>query len=52
MFVEQEVAANELQKTLQSIGTVCDAEKLKPAQISKRVKAICNPGRTDDNQNG
>lgn len=42
VFVEQEVAANELQKTLQSIGTVCDAEKLKPAQISKRVKAICN----------
>lgn len=42
VFVEQEVAVNELQKTLQSIGTVCDAEKLKPVQISKRIKAICN----------
>ena len=27
---------------MQSIGTVCDAEKLKPVQISKRIKAICN----------
>ena len=42
VFVEQEVTANELQKTLQNIGTVCNAEKLKPAQISKRIKVICN----------
>ena len=42
IFVEQEVATNELQKTLQNLGTVCNVEKLKPIQISKRIKAICN----------
>ena len=42
IFIENEVSTNELQKTIQELGTVCDFEKLKPAQISKRMKAICN----------
>lgn len=42
VFIEKEVATNELYKTLQSLGNVCNFEKLKPAQISKRIKAICN----------
>lgn len=42
LFIEKEVAANELQKTIQSLGKVCNFEKLKPMQIGKRIKAICN----------
>ena len=42
VFIEKEIASNELQKTISSLGIVCNFEKLKPAQISKRIKAICN----------
>ena len=42
VFIEQEVGTNELQKTIQKLGVVCNFEKLKPVQISKRIKAICN----------
>lgn len=42
VFIEAEVSTNELQKTLQTVGEVCNFEKLKPVQISKRLKAICN----------
>jgi len=42
VFIEKEVATNELFKTIQNLGISCNFEKLKPAQISKRIKAICN----------
>lgn len=42
LFIEKEVAANELQKTIQNLGQVCNFEKLKPMQIGKRIKTICN----------
>lgn len=42
VFIEKEVGTNELQKIIQKLGTVCEFEKLKPVQISKRIKAICN----------
>ena len=42
LFIDNEVATNELFKTIQSFGEVCNFEKLKPIQISKRIKAICN----------
>ena len=42
IFIEKEIGTNELQKTIQKLGTVCEFEKLKPIQISKRMKAICN----------
>lgn len=42
VFIEKEVSTNELQKTIQNLGVVCNFEKLKPAQISKRIKVICN----------
>lgn len=41
VFIEQEIETNDLYKTIQKIGTVCNFEKLKPIQISKRLKAIC-----------
>ncbi len=42
LFIEQEIGSNELEKVIQKVGTVCNFEKLKPIQISKRIKAICN----------
>ena len=42
VFIEQEVSSNALQKTIQKLGIVCNFEKLKPIQISKRLKAICS----------
>ena len=42
VFIESEPGTNELYKTIQNVGQVCNFEKLKPAQISKRMKAICN----------
>lgn len=40
VFIEQEIGTNELSKTVQKIGTVCNFEKLKPIQIAKRIKQI------------
>lgn len=42
IFIEEEVDKNELQKTIDKLGIVCEFTKLKPIQISKRLKAICN----------
>ena len=42
VFIEQEIGTNDLQKTIQKLGIVCNFEKLKPLQISKRIKSICS----------
>lgn len=42
VFIEAEVAKNELQKSIEQLGIICNFEKLKPIQISKRIKAICS----------
>ncbi len=42
VFVEQEVDKNELYKTIEKLGKVCNFEELKPMQIGNRIKAICN----------
>ena len=41
VFIEQEVNKNDLYTTIEKLGTVCNFEELKPAQISARIKAIC-----------
>lgn len=41
VFIEQDITTNELQKTIQKFGVVCNFEQLKPVQISKKLKAIC-----------
>ena len=41
VFVEQEADKNELYKTIENMGIVCNFEELKPSQISARLKAIC-----------
>lgn len=42
VFVEAEIDANSLSKTIEKCGIACNFEKLKPAQIGARLKAICN----------
>lgn len=42
VFVETEIDANSLSKTIEKYGIACSFEKLKPAQIGVRLKAICN----------
>lgn len=41
VFVEQEADKNELYKTIEKIGIVCNFEELNPAQITNRIKSIC-----------
>ena len=42
VFIEEEADNNSLFKTIEKNGVVCNFEKLKPAVISTRLKAICN----------
>lgn len=42
VFVEETVEKNKLTEAIEKNGIVCNFEILKPAQISKRLKAICN----------
>lgn len=42
VFIEKEIVKNELQKSIEQLGIICNFEKLKPIQISKRIKAICS----------
>lgn len=41
IFIEQEADKNELYKTIEKLGTICNFEELKPAQITSRIKGIC-----------
>lgn len=49
VFIEQEIDKNELQKTIDSLGISCEFSKLKPIQIAKRIKAICNAYKVNIN---
>ena len=49
VFVETEIDANILSKTIEKYGVICDFEKLKPAQIAARLKAICNAYKVNIN---
>lgn len=42
VFIEETVEKNKLLEAIEKNGIVCNFEVLKPAQISKRLKAICN----------
>ena len=42
VFVENDVDKNNLYKAIEKNGCVCNFEKQKPAEISKRLKSICN----------
>lgn len=42
IFIEEELTKCELTNTIQELGEVCNFEKLKPLELKKRLKSICN----------
>ncbi len=42
VFIEENISKCELAKIIEENGEVCNFEKLKPIDIKKRLKAICN----------
>lgn len=42
IFIENEIDKNNLYKTLEKHGIICNFEKQKPQEIIKRLKSICN----------
>lgn len=41
LFIETEIDSNNLVKTIEKYGAVCNFEKLKPIQLIQRLKNIC-----------
>lgn len=42
LFIEDEVDKNDLYKEIEKVGCVCNFERQKPIDLTKRLKAICN----------
>jgi len=42
LFIEEDVSKVDLQKVIEENGIVCNFERLKPLDIKKRLKGICN----------
>lgn len=42
IFIEEDISKCDLVKVIEQNGIVCNFEKLKPIDIKKRIKAICN----------
>lgn len=51
IFVEQETDKNELYKTIEKLGVICNFEELKPIQIVNRIKAIAKAYKTEIEEN-
>ena len=50
VFIENEVDKNKLYKAIEENGCVCNFEKQKPQDLSKRLKAICNAYKVNIDQ--
>ena len=42
VFIEEEISKNDLLAIIEKKGVTCNFEKLKPLEIKKKIKAICN----------
>lgn len=42
VFIEDEISKNSLLQVIETNGITCNFERLKPLEIKKRIKAICN----------
>lgn len=51
IFLEEEIEKNALYKTIENIGIVCPFETLKPPQVMKRMKGICNAYKVEIDDN-
>ena len=47
IFIEDEISKCELQKVIDTNGIVCNFERLKPIDIKKKLKQICNSYEVD-----
>ena len=50
VFIENEADKNKLYKAIEENGCVCNFEKQKPQDLSKRLKAICNAYKVNIDQ--
>ncbi len=50
LFIEEDVSKVELQKVIEENGVVCNFERLKPLEIKKRLKGICNAYEVNVNE--
>ncbi len=51
IFIEEELIKCELTNTIQELGEVCNFEKLKPLELKKRLKSICNMYQVNIDEN-
>lgn len=51
VFIEEETSKQELLETIEKLGIVCNFEKLKPIQIMKKIKMICNQYEVNIDEN-
>ena len=51
IFIEKEADKNELYSGIEKAGIICNFEELKPAQITARIKAICNAYKVNIDNN-
>ncbi|MGN1271165.1 MAG: DNA polymerase III subunit delta [Clostridia bacterium] len=51
IFIEEELTKCELTNTIQELGEVCNFEKLKPLELKKRLKSICNMYQVNIDEN-
>ncbi len=49
IFIEDEIGKNDLVSVIEKNGIVCNFERLKPADIRKRIKVICNSYKVNIN---
>lgn len=51
IFIEEELIKCDLTNTIQELGAVCNFERLKPIELKKRLKAICNMYQVNVDEN-
>ena len=51
IFIEEELIKCDLTNTIQELGEVCNFERLKPIELKKRLKAICNMYQVNVDEN-
>ena len=50
LFIEEDISKVELQKVIEENGVVCNFERLKPLDIKKKLKGICNAYEVNVNE--
>lgn len=51
IFIEEELIKCDLTNTIQELGEVCNFERLKPIELKKRLKTICNMYQVNIDEN-